>query len=77
MLLGPNAQIKPTRVAEKTAWQAVSAMLFVERHEFGLNALLGRLRPTFGETEKRDCNKDIAASLRYCEKPMLLIVAGE
>jgi hypothetical protein len=28
-------------VAEQTAWQAVPAMLFVERHEFGLNALLG------------------------------------
>jgi hypothetical protein len=39
--LPPNASIKPTRVAEQTAWQAVPAMLFVERHEFGLNALLG------------------------------------
>jgi hypothetical protein len=28
-------------VAEQTAWQAVPAMLFVERHEFGLNAMLG------------------------------------
>ena len=37
----PNAGIKPTRVAEQTAWQAVPAMLFVERHEFGLNELLG------------------------------------
>jgi hypothetical protein len=37
----PNAQVKPTRVAEKTAWQAVPAMLIVERHEFGLNAMLG------------------------------------
>jgi hypothetical protein len=41
-ILPPNTQVKPTRVAEQTAWQAVPAMLFVERHEFGLNVLLGR-----------------------------------
>jgi hypothetical protein len=39
-VMSPNAQVKPTRVAEQTAWQALPAMLFVERHEFGLDALL-------------------------------------
>jgi hypothetical protein len=29
-------------MVEQTAWQAVPAMLFVQRNEFGLNALLGR-----------------------------------
>jgi len=72
-----NAQVKPTRVAEQTAWQAVPAMLFVERHEFGLNALLGRLRASLGEAEKHECHKYIGAGLRYCDKSALLIVAGE
>jgi hypothetical protein len=37
-----NSCINPTRVAEQTHWQALSAILFVERNEFGLNELLGR-----------------------------------
>src|SRR3546814_20562197 len=37
----PNACVNPTGVMEPTTWQALSAMLLVERSGFGLNELLG------------------------------------
>src|SRR5690606_2770842 len=38
--------VKPRRVVEQSAWQAVPAMCFEERSGFGLNALLGVIRCT-------------------------------
>ena len=36
----PNARVKPTCVAQPATWQALPAMLLVERSRFGLNELL-------------------------------------
>src|SRR3546814_11431594 len=41
VLLRPNALVNPTCVVEPTTWQALPAMLLVERSGFGLNDLLG------------------------------------
>jgi hypothetical protein len=66
MFMEANAQVKPTRVAEQTAWQALPAMLFVERNEFGLNALLGLTCGNIlsdrwaGETQNRCVNEQKA-----------------
>ena len=39
-LHAPNAGVKPNRVAQVTAWQALSATVLPERSGIGLNELL-------------------------------------
>ena len=53
--LTSNAQVKPGRVAEQRTWQALPAMLFVERNELGLNALLGLTPAAHLAEQKAKC----------------------
>src|SRR3546814_10141533 len=60
VLLRPNALVNPTCVVEPTTWQALPAMLLVERSGFGLNELLGA-KPGAVSHELLTCEKRQAA----------------